>query len=42
MSILAHLQTLRPVADMDHVAFGGIDSIDYFNFDSEIEVMELF
>ncbi len=31
----------RPIADMDSV-FGGIDSIDYFNFDSEIEVMEVF
>ena len=41
MSVLAHLQMHRPVEDMEHI-FGGIDSIDYFNFDSEIEVMELF
>ena len=41
MSVLVHLKMHCPVDDADAM-YDGIDHIDYFNFDSDIEVMELF
>ena len=41
MSVLVHLKMHCPVEDAEAM-YGGIDSIDFFNFDSDIEVMDLF
>ena len=41
MSVLVHLKMHHPGDDREDL-YAGIDSIDFFNFDSDIEVMELF